>query len=104
MGAGNIIKRLARRMNAGSWLVLAIAVGYLVAWGLMTGLGPGAVLGMFDPGERGVAAAGAQQSGKVGRLDRRQPADAGGSGHNGRGALRIPQDADANAIGLRDRG
>jgi hypothetical protein len=37
---------------------VAMAV-YLVAWGLMTGMGPGAVLGMFDPGERGVALTGA---------------------------------------------
>jgi hypothetical protein len=32
---------------------------YLVIWGILTGTGPGAVLGMFDPGERGVALSGA---------------------------------------------
>ena len=32
---------------------------YLVVWGLLTGVGPGTVLGMFDPGERGVAVSGA---------------------------------------------
>jgi hypothetical protein len=32
---------------------------YLVAWGLIMGMGPGAVLGMFDPDQRNVAAAGA---------------------------------------------
>ncbi len=37
---------------------VAMAV-YLVAWGLMTGAGLGAVLGMFDPGERGIALTGA---------------------------------------------
>ena len=37
---------------------VAMAV-YLVAWGLLMGLGPGAVLGMFDPSERGVALTGA---------------------------------------------
>ncbi len=37
---------------------VAMAV-YLVAWGLMTGAGLGAVLGMFDPSERGIALTGA---------------------------------------------
>jgi len=37
---------------------VAMAV-YLVAWSLMTGMGPGAVLGMFDPAMRGAALTGA---------------------------------------------
>jgi hypothetical protein len=37
---------------------LAMAA-YLVVWGLVTGSGPGTVLGMFDPRERGVALSGA---------------------------------------------
>ncbi|HJZ46354.1 MAG TPA: hypothetical protein VKE41_04285 [Roseiflexaceae bacterium] len=32
---------------------------YLVAWGLIAGVGASAVLGMFDPGERGAAVTGA---------------------------------------------
>src|SRR5215213_7721180 len=43
-----------------SGLVAGVAMAvYLVIWGLVAGLGPGAVLGMFDPGERGVALTGA---------------------------------------------
>jgi hypothetical protein len=37
---------------------VAMAI-YLVLWGLTVGLGPGAVLGMFDPGERHIALTGA---------------------------------------------
>jgi hypothetical protein len=37
---------------------VAMAI-YLVLWGLTVALGPGAVLGMFDPGERGIALTGA---------------------------------------------
>ena len=37
-----------------------VAMGaYLVIWGLAAGRGPGAVLGLFDPGERSVALNGA---------------------------------------------
>jgi hypothetical protein len=37
---------------------VAMAI-YLVLWGVTAGQGPGAVLGMFDPNERGVALTGA---------------------------------------------